>query len=1002
MSIIPVPSTRVSDVFVRQRLLSEVETDQLELFKLQNQISSGNRLNLPSDDAPAALRAVSLQGQLDQNAQFQNNVQTNQSYLGATDSAMSQLVQMIDSAKALASGAVGSTATNSQRSAAASQIQDLITQLLNNGNQLFRGRYLFAGSNTPIQPFQQTQMGIVYQGDQKTISSYSDINALFNTNVTGDAAFGGFSRQVQGAIDLNPVLTDTTPLADLNGGLGITPGSVSVSDGTQTNIVDLSSANTIGDVVKLLGAHPPAGRTLTAQVTATGLTLQLDTAGGGNLVVGEVRGGTTASQLGIAAQLTNTGPLIGVDLNPRLTQTTPLAGILGTRAWADLTSLGAKNDLVVQSNSNGPASNGVAVTYVDDSHYQAAPGATAGNEFATFSTSPVPAKAVLKLAGPNNDLLLTANAAGAALNGVTINIVNAGAIGDAATAVYNAGAKTLTLGIDGTGATSTGALIAAINADGTFTAARDATAEPNAAGGFISPADIRPAFSNTYNTGGDANTLFVHVQSGASTANDVSAAINATGLFTARLNIGESGNDGTGTVLDSVTDPQAVGVLAGGTGVDFDQTSGIQIVNGGKTYTINFSGAQTIEDVLNTINGSGAQVRAQINQSGAGIDLQSRLSGSDFAVGENGGASATQLGIRSFNVNTALADLNYGAGVTPLSPGPDFTITRKDGVQFSISVAGAKTVGDVLNLINNDATNLGGGVPVVAQLNAFGNGIELSDNDPASPGSLSLSANVPSAAAQQLGLLPANAATSASPTPAASANVTLSSAGSNNDLVFTAVSAGPAMNGVQVKFIDSGAGAGAESVNYNAGTKTLTFDMDTPTATANRVISVLNANPAVSALFAASLAPADGSPNSGAGLVNLTATGTLIKGAPEMIIGRDTNPQEVAGVFTALERLKTSLQNNDVNGINRAAGLLDSAQTSANYVRAELGAREQSLTAVLDSLQNQQTELKSAHSQEVDVDLPSAISGFLGKQAAFQAALQASGMVSKMTLLDYL
>lgn len=1001
MSIIPIPSTRVSDVFVRQRLLAEVQADQLSLFNLQNQISTGNRLNLPSDDAPAALRAVSLQSQIDQNNQFQTNVQTNQSYLGATDAAMSQIVQIMNTAQGIASGAVGSTATNAQRAAAATQIQNSITQLMQIGNQLFRGRYLFAGSNTIVQPFVQTDAGVVYQGDQKTISSYSDINALFNTNITGDAAFGGFSQQVQGFSDLNPVLTAATPLSQLNGGQGVNLGSLQVSDGANSKTIDLSTAKTVGDVVKLLDANPPPGRTLTTEITPTGLTLQLDAAGGGNLVVNEVGGGTTAAQLGILGQLNNTGPLIGQDLNPALTLTTPLSDILGTRATAQIPSLGANNDILVQANTNGAASNGVTVAYVDDSHFQAGPGITAGNEFATYSTAPTAAKAVLKLSGPNNDLLLTASTPGAAYNGVTINIVNAGAIGNNATAVYNPASKTLTLGVDSTGATSTNALITAINADGTFTAARDATAEPNVAGGFVSPADIRNSFSNTYNTGADANTLQVHVQNGSSTANDVVNAINATGLFTAQLDIGESGNNGSGVITDSWTDPSATGVLAGGSGATFDQTSGIQIVNGGKTYTISFAGAKTIEDVLNTINGSGADVRATINQAGNGINLQSRLSGSDFSVGENGGATATQLGIRSFAANTPLADLNYGQGVKPLATGPDFTITRKDGVSFGISVSGARTVQDVLDLINNNATNLGGGVPVTATLNAFGNGIEISDNDPAG-GTLSIAANPPSAVAQQLGLLPVGAISSPLPTAAVSASTNTGSAGLNNDLTFVAVQPGPAMNGVQVKFTDSGAGPGNETVSYNAGTKTLTFDMDTATATANRVISVLNANPGVAALFSASLTPTDGSPNNGTGLVNLASTGTLTGGAPEMINGADTNPQEVAGVFTALERLKAALTNNDVAGVNRAASLLTNAQQNASYVQAELGTNEQSLTAVLGSLQNQQIQLQSAHSQEVDVDLPTAISDFLGKQAAFQAALQASGMISKMTLLNYL
>ena len=59
--IIPIPTTRVGDLFVRQRLVGQVQHDQLALFRLQNQISTGQRLQLPSDDAPAALRAINLQ-----------------------------------------------------------------------------------------------------------------------------------------------------------------------------------------------------------------------------------------------------------------------------------------------------------------------------------------------------------------------------------------------------------------------------------------------------------------------------------------------------------------------------------------------------------------------------------------------------------------------------------------------------------------------------------------------------------------------------------------------------------------------------------------------------------------------------------------------------------------------------------------------------------------------------------------------------------------------------
>src|SRR3982750_4377126 len=83
MSIIPIPTTRVGDFFVRQRLVGQVQDDQLDLFKLQNQISTGKRLQLPSDDAPAALRAINLQRLLDRKGQISTNIDASNQFLTA-------------------------------------------------------------------------------------------------------------------------------------------------------------------------------------------------------------------------------------------------------------------------------------------------------------------------------------------------------------------------------------------------------------------------------------------------------------------------------------------------------------------------------------------------------------------------------------------------------------------------------------------------------------------------------------------------------------------------------------------------------------------------------------------------------------------------------------------------------------------------------------------------------------------------------------------------------
>jgi flagellar hook-associated protein 3 FlgL len=86
--VIPLPTSRVSGLLIRQRLQSHLQADQLEIFRLQNQISTGRRITLPSEDAPAAQRAITLQRLIERKTQLRSNVSTGQSFLAATDVAL--------------------------------------------------------------------------------------------------------------------------------------------------------------------------------------------------------------------------------------------------------------------------------------------------------------------------------------------------------------------------------------------------------------------------------------------------------------------------------------------------------------------------------------------------------------------------------------------------------------------------------------------------------------------------------------------------------------------------------------------------------------------------------------------------------------------------------------------------------------------------------------------------------------------------------------------------
>ncbi len=544
-NIVPIPTTRVGDYFIRQRLVAQTQSDQVDLFKLQTEVSTGQRLQLPSDDAPAALRAISLQRLLAQKTQIQTNVTANTTVLTAADSALSQVSSILNGVLGEAVSAAGNTSSVDQRQQAVNDVDQALEALVNLANSKSAGQYLFSGSKTQVQPYTYNGQYVQYNGNEGASPTYVDLNRLFNASIPGTDAFGGLSQQMQG-VALNPQTSNSTVLSTINNGAGIDKNpsiTVSINTGTSTvsSVIDLSKAVTLGDVARLIEQGAPVGTTIKASVNGTGLTL---TTSSGSLTVGEVGEGKSANELGIATVkgAAQTSTINGNPLNPTIAKTTSLDSLLGTKAQAVLQSSGSNNDIVLSAAQNGAAFNDVRVVFANDG--------TAGHE----------------------------------------------------------------------------------------TAAYDATDPLN-------------------------KTLTVHIQSGFSTASGVAAAINADGTFQASIDYHDrtsAAAQGTGPVIANDFGQ----ITAGGDKQALDTGAGLIISNGGKSATIDTSGAKTVEDLLNEINGAGLGLVAEINSDSSGINVRSTLSGTGLTIGENGGQLATQLGIRTYTADTKLADFNGGVGAS--------------------------------------------------------------------------------------------------------------------------------------------------------------------------------------------------------------------------------------------------------------------------------------------------------------------------------------------------
>ncbi len=187
--------------------------------------------------------------------------------------------------------------------------------------------------------------------------------------------------------------------------------------------------------------------------------------------------------------------------------------------------------------------------------------------------------------------------------------------------------------------------------------------------------------------------------------------------------------------------------MADGAGLDL--ASGLKITNGGASETLAFDTDVTVEDMLNRINNAGLGVRARINADGDGIEIINQINGSELRIGENGGTTADDLGVRTFRPETAMADLRDGRGIRLIDAKTDLRVTARDGATFEVDLSAAVTIDDVITLINDAAT--AAGVAVAAGFRSIGNGIELTDAT-GGAGNLSASSINGGAAAKDLGL----------------------------------------------------------------------------------------------------------------------------------------------------------------------------------------------------------------------------------------------------------
>jgi flagellar hook-associated protein 3 FlgL len=171
-----------------------LQTNQSRLTQLQNIVSSGKKINRPSDNPLSTTQLLQITQTLKQDEQFLKNISSGLSELQSSITALDQATELINRAMELSTQASTFTTSADNMQAIATEFDLLTTQLVQLGNSNLGGRYLFGGMRTAQPPFERTGDTVGYTGN---LTSENNERALevgpgqtVAVNLTGDEIFG--------------------------------------------------------------------------------------------------------------------------------------------------------------------------------------------------------------------------------------------------------------------------------------------------------------------------------------------------------------------------------------------------------------------------------------------------------------------------------------------------------------------------------------------------------------------------------------------------------------------------------------------------------------------------------------------------------------------------------------------------------------------------------------------------------------------------------------------
>ncbi len=222
-------SGRITTQMTTSSVLASINNVQTQMATTQQQLSTGLRINQPSDDPYGASLAIQLKNDMQGLTNYDNDVTDGTAWTSAADTSLTNVMSMLQRAQELTVQASNGVESATDLSSTADEIDQLADAVKQEANAQYNGQYIFSGTATNTQPY-ASSTGDAFQGNTAAVTRQIGPGASLQVNVDLSGVLGSGSSAGDGK------LLDTLRSISADMRSGNTSGVADLSSRQLTNL----------------------------------------------------------------------------------------------------------------------------------------------------------------------------------------------------------------------------------------------------------------------------------------------------------------------------------------------------------------------------------------------------------------------------------------------------------------------------------------------------------------------------------------------------------------------------------------------------------------------------------------------------------------------------------------------------------------------------------------------------------------------------------------------